>query len=125
MADLVDVDLDALAPAAKKVRLGGKVWKLPGDMPMPLFLRIQAYEQRVAAGVDETVLLDELHSELLGLFQVYQPTLKALPEIGVLTLLQALGAIYGGAVGEPPQKTETSRSKKRTPSKPPASRQAT
>jgi hypothetical protein len=123
MAELVDIDLDALAPTAKRVKLDGKIYKLPGDMPLSLFLRIQGFEQRVAKGEDETILLAELSGELLTLFQVYQPTLKALPEIGVLGLLGSLGAIYGGAVGEPPApKRAISPAKKRTPSKPKAPR---
>jgi len=116
---LVDVDLDALAPAAKRTRLAGKIYKLPGDMPFPLFLRIQNYEARVEKGEDETTLLSELHDELLALFQVHQPTLKKLPEIGVLTLLQSLGAIYGGGAAVAPDPTPNRaarRQKKRTPS---------
>jgi hypothetical protein len=118
MAELADVDLDALAPRPKKVKLGGKLYKLPGDMPMPLFLRIQAFGQRTEQGEDETVLLSELHEELLGLFKVHQPALKALPEIGVLTLLQSLGAIYGGgAAADPtPANRQARRQRKRTPS---------
>jgi hypothetical protein len=123
MTPLGDVDLDALAPKPKNVKLGGKWWKLPGDMPMGLFMRIQAFEQRVEQGEDETTLLSELHDELLGLFQVHTPTLKALPEIGVLVLLGALGAIYGAGAGEAPPNRATRRAKKRTPS-PPASTRA-
>lgn len=119
MAEPVDVDLDALAPLPKRVKLSGRVYKLPGDMPMPLFLRIQNYEQRIEKGESEGLLLGELQDELLSLFQVYTPALKVLPEIGVLTLLQSLGAIYsGGAVGEAPPNRATRRERKRTPSKP-------
>ena len=122
---LVDVDLDALAPLPKRVKLGGKVYKLPGDMPMPLFLRVQNYEQRVEKGENENILLAELQDELLALFQVHSPTLKVLPEIGVLVLLQSLGAIYGGAVGEAPAPNRaTRREKKRTPSPPAKARAA-
>jgi hypothetical protein len=122
---LVDVDLDALAPRPKRVKLAGKRWILPGDMPMPLFLRIQNYEQRVDKGEDEGALLGELSDELLGLFKVHQPTMKELPEMGVLTLLQSLGAIYGGAVGELPQQgPATPPQRKRTPSKPRAAKRA-
>lgn len=122
MPELIDADLDALAPPLKRVKLGGKVWKLPGDMPMPLMLRIQNYGARTEAGEDETALLAELQDELLALFKVHQPTLKELPEIGVLTLLQSLGAIYGGAVGEAPAPNRAARraqsrpAKKKTPS---------
>lgn len=118
---LIDADLDALAPPLKRVRLAGKIWKLPGDMPMPLMLRIQNYGPRTEAGEDEVVLLAELQDELLALFKVHQPQLKELPEIGVLTLLQSLGAIYGGAVGESPTPNRATRrssrpAKRKTPS---------
>lgn len=117
---LAEVDLDALAPRPTRVKLGGKWWTVPGDMPMPLFLRIQGYEQRVDSGEDETAILTELQDELLALFQVHHPALKVLPEIGILTLLQSIGAIYGGAVGEPTPAQTTVPQRKRTPSKPAA-----
>lgn len=123
-----DVDLDALAPKPRRAKLGGKWHLVPGDMPMPLFLRIQSFEGRSEAGEDETSLLAELHDEILALFQVHQPTMKKLPDIGVQTLLGTLGAIYGGgaAVGEPTPNRATRRQKKRTPSKPaPRARRAT
>jgi hypothetical protein len=113
---LVDVDLDALAPRPIRARLGGKTYKLPGDMPLELFFRIQAFEQRVEKGENEMTLLSELRDEILALFQVHQPQMKTLPDMGVTTLLQALGAIYGGAPAGPPTRTPTPPSKKRTPS---------
>lgn len=124
MAD-VDVDLDALAPKPKRTKLAGKIYKLPGDMPMELFFEIQAFEGRTDAGEDETVLLGELRDKLLTLFQVHQPTLKTLPPMGVVQLLQSLGAIYGGAVGEPPAPNRaTRRQKTKTPSSAPPTRRA-
>lgn len=114
----VDVDLDALAPAPKRVRLAGKVWLLPGDMPMPLFMRTQGYEARVAAGEDEASMLLELQGEILELFQVHQPKLTGLPQIGLVQLLKALGQIYGGVPpGEvtPPNRAAR-RARTRTPS---------
>lgn len=121
MAELVDVDLDALASKPKRVKLGGKTWKLPGDMPMALFFRVQSFEQRIDSGEDQVDVLAEIKDELLALFQVHQPTLKALPDMGVLDLAQALPRIYApsGTAGEPPPNRATRRSKKRTPSSPP------
>jgi hypothetical protein len=115
----VDVDLDALAPAPKRVKLAGKVWKLPGDMPMELFIRTQAYESRVEAGEDEAQMLMELQGEILALFKVHQPTMKSLPPIGLVQLLRALGQIYGGEPpGEqtPPANRAARRARTRTPS---------
>jgi hypothetical protein len=121
----VDVDLDALAPKVKRTLLGGKVYRLPGDMPMPLFFEIQAFESRTAAGEDESVLLGELRDKLLTLFQVHQPTMKTLPPMGVNQLLKSMGAIYGSAEGEPPAPNRaTRRQKTKTPSSAPRTRRA-
>lgn len=125
----VDVDLDALAPAPKRVRLAGMVWRLPGDMPMPLFMRTQGYEARVAAGEDEAGMLLELQGEILELFRVHQPKLTKLPQIGLVQLLRALGQIYGGGpAGEAPPPNRAARRKRTTtrttsksrPKRPPA-----
>ena len=125
MPELVDVDLDALAPVPTRAKLAGKVYKLPGDMPLDLFFKIQTFGDRVEKGESEMVMLEELHDQLLALFQVHQPALKTLPPMGVTQLLQALGAIYGGGLGEAPA-SPTPRSRKRTPSsKASASRRAT
>ncbi len=115
---LVDVDLDALAPRPKTVKLDGKVWKLPGDMPLPLFFQLQAYEQRIEEGVTESVLLAEMSDALLSLLKVHQPQLKELPGIGLQTLVAALPAIYSGgaAVGEATPNRETRRQRTRTAS---------
>lgn len=118
----VDVDLDALAPTPKRVRLGGKVWQLPGDMPMPLFMRTQGYEARVAAGEDEGQLLIELQAEILALFQVHQPKLTELPEIGLVQLLTALGQIYGQLGEATPPNRAARRASTRTTSRAPRTR---
>lgn len=125
---LAEIDLDALAPKPKRVKLGGKWYRLPGDMPMGLFVRVQGYEQRIDAGEDEAGLLTELQSELLALFQVNQPTMKKLPEIGVLSLMGALGAIYASgeaAPAAPANRAQTRQAKRKTPSKPSRRRPAT
>lgn len=121
---LVDVDLDALAPRPTTIRLAGKVWKLPGDMPMDLYFRLQSFDQQIQAGADETGLLGSLRDELLELLQVHQPNLKSLPAgIGLKTLIGALPAIYsGGAEGEGTPNRATRRSKRKTTSAKPRAR---
>lgn len=113
----IDIDLDALAPPNKRVKLAGKVWQLPGDMPMELFIRTQGYEARVSAGEDEAQMLVELKDEILALFKVNHPELKELPQIGLVQLLRSLGQIYGGQTGEAPAANRaTRRARTRTPS---------
>lgn len=85
------IDLDLILGEPVEVKLGGQVYKLPSDIPTELFLRMAAYE-----GADNVaVLVDEIQDELLALFRVHQPDIKALP--GTLTQMVALvPMVYGG-----------------------------
>lgn len=103
----VIIDLDALAPPDLNVRLGGKTYRFPGDCPLPVFLRIQALQQKVDAGEDEDALLADVQEVILELFQVKQPTMKQLPAgIGVIGLMSLIGTLYGAedtaAPADPP-----------------------
>lgn len=92
----VDVDLDALAPVPKRVRLAGKVWKLPGDLPMELLMQLEQFEARSnKPEADEYALLRDLQDVILGLFQVHQPTLRKLPTMGLFGLLRLIREVYG------------------------------
>lgn len=48
------IDLDALVPEPRKATLGGKEYKLPGDVPMEIFLRQNNAGQTDADGVETT-----------------------------------------------------------------------
>lgn len=100
------IDLDVVAGPPKKVRLGGRDWTLPADLPVEIYLKINQAEKDTAAAeqaatargekLDETAQFTELRDILLDLFQIHQPTLRALPrELGLVTLLQAIPKIYG------------------------------
>jgi hypothetical protein len=91
-------DLDALAPEPIQVRLGGEIYLLPGDLPMPLMLRI---EQLADQELSEQVIRS-LYDDVLELFQTHQPEVTDLP-IGLVQLMRAIPAIYGGATQDPPR----------------------
>ena len=42
------IDLDALVPDPRQVKLGGVVYELPGDMPLEIFLRVNKAAQAEA-----------------------------------------------------------------------------
>lgn len=89
------IDLDALLGEPIPVKLGGREWLLPADIPVPLVLKIEQL-----AGQDVTDdLVRGLYQDLLELFQVHQPDIESLP----ITATQALTAIpaiyYGATVG--------------------------
>lgn len=108
----VDFDLDALAPTPKQVRIGGVIYALPGDMPLELFIKVNAFDQRLKAGEDEGQVVEELYDEVLALFQEHQPDMDSLPRgVGLTGLLGLVVGTYSGqgqdddaagAEGKPP-----------------------
>src|ERR1700745_540521 len=85
----IDVDLDALAPKPLRVRLAGDVYKLPGDLKVPLMLKLKSAEGRPFDGD----YVGGLYGDVLGLFQVHQPELEDIP-IGLQQLVRAIPALY-------------------------------
>jgi hypothetical protein len=110
------VDLDAALAEPKQVKLGGKVWKLPAQVPVPLYLRAKQRAKELAEDPDADVdQLEEVHREVLALFQVYQPDLEAVP-CGIFQLFGLIERVYGGGQQEP---GEAKRTAARTGSKKP------
>lgn len=103
------VDLDALAPEPITVKLAGQQYRLPGDIPMPLMLRL---EQAAGSEVSGD-LLHDLYGDLLGLFQVHQPELTELP-IGTTQIIRAIPAIYYGVEPDPPKPAKKPAAKRKS-----------
>ena len=111
-------DLDVLLPQPIKVRLDGKVWTVPGDLPAPTYLRLRQLAAEGDVDDDEEAqlaVMAELYDMLLDLFRVHQPDLVELP-MGVAQLVRAVGVIYGDAPADPPTKRQPTP---RSPRKPP------
>lgn len=88
------IDLDALIAPPIKVKLGGKPYLLPADIPMELFLAVKAREEREG---DEADIVDAMKDQLIALFQVHQPAMKDLPPgIGMRQMFQIIPTIYRG-----------------------------
>lgn len=112
------VDLDELLGDDKQVRLAGKLYALPPDLPVELYLRIVRYGQQ-HPDATEAEVTEALYEALLDLFRYKQPNLKSLP-VSMKHLAIAVGRIYGdqepdeGTSVPPPRKrsggaTKTSR----------------
>lgn len=86
------IDLDEILGDPKRVRLAGKVYTLPADVPVELFLQVNKLSQQEDRA--ESEIVEQMYEDLLGLFRVHQPTLKALP-ISLGQLLVAFSTIYG------------------------------
>lgn len=124
------VKLDELAGEDIAVELRGKRYKVPADPPIPLYERMAALEDRVGNEDLSPVLLGDVRELVLDLFNYVprrdrKPLVKALPaDIGLATLLGAIGKIYADARVDPPRpvpqdrKTRTSKSgSKKSPSR--------
>lgn len=120
------IDLSTVVGPPLKVRLqaDGPVYKLPADLPVPLYLKVSAYGD---AEMDEAEMAEDLYAELLELFQVHQPDLDELP-IGMVALITAIPRIYGGGEpaedegGAPPSRAGTRSTKKARPKRSRSSR---
>lgn len=71
-------DLDVLVPSPKRVRLGGVVYRLPGDMPLETFLRINALASAEGEGRSLESAVEDTIDAIIDLF-----TREALPEANV------------------------------------------
>lgn len=113
------IDLSDVVGPPLKVRLqaDGPVYKLPADLPAPLYLKVSAYGD---SEMDEAEMAEDLYEELLDLFRVHQPDLAELP-IGMVALITAIPQIYGGSSdaaedegGAPPSRAGTRSTKRKT-----------
>jgi hypothetical protein len=89
--EITDLDASGVIHAAKKVRLHGEVYTLPGDIPAPLFVQLMAFAEN--PGLEDAAAL---YREILALFRVHQPELETIP-LGLNELTHAVGFIYNGA----------------------------
>ena len=110
------IDLDALVSAPKKVKLGGKVYTLPGDLPADLYLEINQY---ASDGRSEAEQFAALNDRVLELFQINHPELKTLP-LSLSQLMLAIPTIYSGGETEddappPPRDQAGTRSSRARP----------
>lgn len=116
-------DLDVVAGPDKQVRLGGRVYRLPPDLPVELFLRINQFAEAGGENASDASMVQTLYGELLSLFQHRDPSVKSLP-IGMNTLVAAIGQIYGdqdeSAAGESTPARPTRRAGTKSGSKPKA-----
>ena len=94
------IDLDAALPPDKRVKLAGKVYSLPGDLPVELFLRIQ----RASTSLGENGAIEDLHGAVLELFRSRDKTVKELP-IGMAQMVTLIVQVYTGEAEPNPPRT--------------------
>lgn len=113
------VDLDALAGDPVRVKIRDRWYRLPPDMPVELYLRLTAVEN--APEGEATDEIRRMADEVLKLFQdpaFGDPSIRALPPIGIKQLLGFLIQVYGDqaaeeADGAPPPRRPGRRSRPR------------
>lgn len=96
------IDLDELVPESVEVKMAGKVYRLPGDIPVPDYLRIaklwdSLQEEPEEDGDDPR--LKQLYDVVLELFQREDPKLKEIP-VGPKRLGLIVVTVFAGLTGE-------------------------
>lgn len=95
------IDLDAVVGDPKKVKLRGKTYTLPPDMPVELYLRLTQLQGEEDPDTDQ---IRAMHDEVLKLFRdsfYGDPKLTALPEgLGIKSLMRLIIDVYGEQVDE-------------------------
>ena len=87
---LIDLDKAGVLSESIAVRLRGTDYELPGDIPAPLFVRVQ---QVASSGEPDEEIALALANELLSLFQTYQPKMERLP-LGLNEMVSVIGYVY-------------------------------
>lgn len=91
------IDLDDIILDDHEVKLGGTIYRLPGDLPIEQMVGISRAWERMNSGIGRDGgddLVDDLYRRVLELFQVRQPDLEELP-IGVLAIARLIVRLYG------------------------------
>lgn len=89
---IIDIDAAGILTPPIQVKLKGETYTLPGDVPAPLYARLIATSESGGTPKD----INGLYTELIALFQQYQPTLESLP-VGVNEMVAVVGFIYNSA----------------------------
>ncbi len=112
-------DLSVVLDEPKVVRLtpDGPLFKLPAQIPVPLMLKVQARAEQRRKAIEaaaqtkdkaararteeelEQELFEDLHDQVLELFNVYQPDLTAVP-CTIKQLFVLIPSVYGGGIPE-------------------------
>ena len=101
-AEVTLIDLDIAAPPDRRVKLGGKVWKVPGDPPTGWLLAFRSLTAKFADdNVDELDVVAQLRDAIVDLFLLRQDDEEAIcaavDTLGVPALVQVVNAIYSDA----------------------------
>lgn len=93
----VDLDLDALAPPPKTVRLRGRVYELPGDIGLDAIIRALQLSDNIGADAEEESIaaMRELVEIIYDLFRECDPNFEPVP-LTLTQILNILGLIMSG-----------------------------
>jgi hypothetical protein len=91
------LDLSDLVGPPRRVHFdpeGKRVYLLPRDISTELYLEILSLQDRPDELEDHAVV-QQLHDQILELFQEYQPEMRRLPPVvSIPVLIQLLGRVY-------------------------------
>lgn len=93
----VDLDLDAIAPPNRTVRLGGNVYELPGDMPIESIVRAMQLQGQMESEDEEESLaaLNDLLEIIYDLFRSANDDFVPMP-LSLGNVMNILGLVLSG-----------------------------
>lgn len=96
------IDLDALVPAGKRIRLGGREYPIPGDMPLEVYLKIAHASTKEHDNEHEALL--ELVDAVVSLLAWDSPEVSreavrgevepAIRRLGIRTITNLMNVVY-------------------------------
>lgn len=102
-----DLDLDVLAPPERSFTMGGREYRLPGDLPARTVVRFVEMGARMETMGDDVQanaeVLDEMISLVAGLVARYNPGVEKAELEDMLTMpavQQIMALAIGGTVGQ-------------------------
>lgn len=96
------IDLDELVPETVEIKMGGEVFKLPGDIPVPDYLRIAKLWDSLQEEPEEDEddpRLKQLYDAVFDLFKREDPSLETIP-VGPKRLGLIVVSVFAGLTGE-------------------------
>lgn len=110
------INLDEIVGEDIEVTLNGETYRLPPDLPVELYLKLQRIQAQVEAGnADDAEITREMYEEILDLFRYKQPDLESLP-LGMTQASNLITLVYGQSADEvqeeapPPKRPAGTRS---------------
>lgn len=97
---IINLDEAGIFAAPLNVRLKGRDYLLPADLPAPLYVEIQLLSAMTGPDIDAEAANEatlRVYGKILALFREHQPDLEDIP-LGISEMVEVVGIVYADAV---------------------------